>query len=85
MRLTAISNSHLGAKGEIKAPLGGNVFKINVSIGDIVHPGDVVLILEAMKMETEIQSPVSGRVESILVQEGDAVDMDQSLIISHKP
>ena len=69
-----------GNKGEIKAPLGGNVFKINVSIGDIVRPGDVVLILEAMKMETEIQASVSGHVASILVQEGDAVDMDQSLI-----
>ena len=70
-----------GKKSEIKAPLGGNVFKINVVIGDSVQPGDVVLILEAMKMETEIQASVSGKVESILVQEGEAVDIDQPLIL----
>ena len=66
---------------EIKAPLGGNVMKINVSLGDQVKAGEVVVILEAMKMETEIQSAVSGKVERILVQEGDAVDMDQPLFL----
>ena len=67
-------------KNEVKAPLGGNVFKINMSVGDSVQSGDVVLVLEAMKMETEIQAPIGGRVGRILVQEGEAVDMDQTLI-----
>ena len=66
---------------EIKAPLGGSVMKINVSLGDRIQAGDVVVILEAMKMETEIQSAVSGKVERILVQDGDAVDMDQPLVL----
>jgi len=66
---------------EIRAPLGGSVMKINVSLGDQVKAGDVVVILEAMKMETEIQSAASGKVERILVQEGDAVDMDQLLFL----
>ena len=66
---------------EIKAPLSGNVVSINVSLGDQIQAGDVVAILEAMKMETEIQSAVGGRVERILVQDGDAVDMDQPLVL----
>ena len=75
-----ISKTKLNTKNEIKAPLGGNVFKINVSVGDSVQSGDVVLVLEAMKMETEIQAPIGGKVARILVQEGEAVDMDQTLI-----
>ena len=75
-----ISKTKSKTKNEIKAPLGGNVFKINVSVGDSVRSGDVVLVLEAMKMETEIQAPIGGKVARILVQEGEAVDMDQTLI-----
>ena len=55
--------------------------KINVSLGDRIQAGDVLMILEAMKMETEIQSAVGGKVERILVQDGDAVDMDQPLVL----
>ena len=57
------------------------MLKINVSIGDRIQAGEVAVILEAMKMETEIQSAYSGKVERILVQEGDSVEMDQPLIL----
>lgn len=66
---------------EIKAPLAGNVFNVNVNVGDAVASGDVVLVLEAMKMETEIRTAHAGTINRILVQEGDSVDADQSLIV----
>ncbi|MBU2978006.1 sodium-extruding oxaloacetate decarboxylase subunit alpha [Alteromonas sp. C1M14] len=64
----------------INAPLSGNVFRILVSEGDTVASGDVVIILEAMKMETEIRSAVDGVVASIVAKEGDAVTTGQPLI-----
>ncbi len=64
----------------IKAPLSGNVFKVLVSSGQSVAQGDVVIILEAMKMETEIRSAHSGTVASVLVSEGDAVKSGQQLV-----
>ena len=75
------TKTHSSGKEEITAPLAGNVLKVNVAVGDIVQPGETLLVMEAMKMETEIQSAVGGRVESVLIREGDAIDMDQPLII----
>ncbi len=69
------------AETTIEAPLAGNVFKILVRSGDTVKEGDVVVILEAMKMETEIRSAVSGSVTDVLVGEGDAVRSGQPLIV----
>ena len=65
----------------IDAPLAGNVFKILVRNGDSVSEGDVVMILEAMKMETEIRSAYTGTVTDITVSEGDAVTSGQPLIL----
>ena len=65
----------------IDAPLAGNVFKILVRNGDSVSEGDVVMILEAMKMETEIRSAYTGTVTDITVGEGDAVTSGQPLIL----
>ncbi|TQV76985.1 oxaloacetate decarboxylase subunit alpha [Aliikangiella marina] len=64
----------------VDAPLAGNIFKVLVSPGDVVAEGDVVVILEAMKMETEVRSQVAGKVTQILVKEGDAVSLSDSLI-----
>ncbi|MCP4280264.1 MAG: sodium-extruding oxaloacetate decarboxylase subunit alpha [Alteromonas sp.] len=65
----------------IDAPLAGNVFKVLVRNGDSVSEGDVVMILEAMKMETEIRSAFTGTVTDITVGEGDAVTSGQPLIL----
>ena len=65
----------------IDAPLAGNVFKVLVRNGDSVSEGDVVMILEAMKMETEIRSAYTGTVTDITVGEGDAVTSGQPLIL----
>lgn len=76
----AASASQASAAQTIDAPLAGNVFKILVRSGDSVAEGDVVIILEAMKMETEIRSAYTGTVNDILVSDGDAVSSGQSLI-----
>ena len=65
----------------IDAPLAGNVFKVLVRNGDSVSEGDVVMIFEAMKMETEIRSAYTGTVTDITVGEGDAVTSGQPLIL----
>ena len=62
------------------APLAGNIFKVNVSVGDHVQQGDVVVILEAMKMETEIRAPRPGNVTAVNVKEGDSVAVGDALI-----
>ena len=64
----------------VNAPMAGNIFKINVREGQQVASGDVVIILEAMKMETEIRSAHDGEVSEILVKQGDAVSSGQTLI-----
>ncbi|WP_346795623.1 sodium-extruding oxaloacetate decarboxylase subunit alpha [Halomonas sp. Bachu 37] len=64
----------------ITAPLAGNIFKVNVKPGDSVAEGDVVIILEAMKMETEVRASSAGKVAAIKVNEGDSVAVGDTLI-----
>ena len=64
----------------IDAPLAGNIFKVNVRPGDSVAEGDVVIILEAMKMETEVRASSAGTVSKVNVSEGDSVDVGDTLI-----
>lgn len=64
----------------VNAPLAGTVFKVLVSPGERVANGDVVMILEAMKMETEIRAAVEGTVSAVLANEGEAVTSGQALI-----
>ncbi|MCF1693730.1 biotin/lipoyl-containing protein [Corynebacterium argentoratense] len=64
----------------IAAPLAGSVSKVLVAEGDAIEAGQVLLVLEAMKMETEITAPKAGTVGAIHVSEGDAVQGGQSLI-----
>lgn len=76
---TVAPASAAGSVG-IPAPLAGNIFKINVASGQTVNSGDVIMILEAMKMETEVRSPESGTVQSVFVKEGDAVQVGDALL-----
>lgn len=63
---------------EVISPMPGNILKVNMSEGASVQSGDVILILEAMKMENEIVAPCAGTV-SFKVKAGDTVDTDQLL------
>ena len=62
-----------GAGNPVKAPLPGTINAINVKVGDKVNVGDVVIVLEAMKMQNNIEAEYAGTVTSILVNQGDSV------------
>ena len=62
-----------GAGSPVKAPLPGTISSINVKVGDKVNVGDTVVVLEAMKMQNNIEAENSGTVTSILVNQGDSV------------
>ena len=72
-------NTSPGIK-DVKAPIPGLVHSILVKEGDSILKGVPVLILEAMKMESEISSSISGKIKKILVKEGDSVQEGQVLI-----
>ncbi len=64
----------------VNAHITGNVWKIEVKVGDSVDEGTTVAILESMKMEMPVDSEVSGTVTAILVKEGDSVKEGQPLV-----
>ena len=64
----------------IKAPLSGNIFKVCVTPNQIVNEGDVVIIMEAMKMETEVRASIGGAVAELQVKEGDNVTAGQVML-----
>ncbi|GKW52243.1 oxaloacetate decarboxylase [Pseudoalteromonas sp. NCCP-2140] len=64
----------------LNAPLAGNIFKVKVKAGQTVNEGDVVIIMEAMKMETEVRAAHSGTIAEVLVAEGDSVATGDALI-----
>lgn len=71
------------AAGEssVVSPLPGTVLDVKVKAGDAVKFGQVVVVLEAMKMETEVVASADGTVDSVLVKAGDAVDTDATLVV----
>ena len=66
---------------EVKAELVGNLWKIVTEVGQQVEEDDTLMILESMKMEIPITSPVSGTITEILVAEGDVVQEGQTVAI----
>ncbi|MDU5467945.1 MAG: biotin/lipoyl-containing protein [Peptoniphilus harei] len=69
-----------GGAGDVVSPMPGTVLKLNVNSGDTVAAGDVILILEAMKMENEIVAPCAGKV-TLKVTAGETVDTDALLAV----
>tara|TARA_Y100000782_G_C10188316_1_gene268315 strand:- start:8029 stop:9735 length:1707 start_codon:yes stop_codon:yes gene_type:complete len=69
-----------GEGEDVPAPLAGNIWKVEVSPGEAVQEGDVLVILEAMKMETEVRASRAGTVVSVDVNEGDAVQVGDTLL-----
>ncbi|KKD61093.1 oxaloacetate decarboxylase [Grimontia sp. AD028] len=69
-----------GASEAVAAPLAGNIFKVVAKQGHQVQEGDVLLILEAMKMETEVRATRAGVVQDVMVKEGDSVTVGSPLL-----
>jgi len=65
----------------LTAPLPGSIFSLKCKVGDSVAEGDTVLVMESMKMETDIKAPSAGTIQSILVKEGDNVQSGDPLVV----
>ena len=77
----AADGAHAPGDKAIKSPLPGVIVAVKVNVGDAVKAGQVVAVLEAMKMENEIQSEYDGTVASVNVSQGDSV-LEGALIVS---
>ncbi len=65
----------------VTAPMPGTILKVNVTVGQAVKEGDVLCILEAMKMENEIMAPKNGTVRQVLTAKGSSVDTGAALVV----
>ena len=74
-----VQNGTAGAI-KVKAPMPGTIMKVNVNVGDTVKKGDVLCVLEAMKMENDISAPQDGTVASVSIQKGSSVQSEEVII-----
>ena len=79
-RKAAPKKAAAGAGEKIAAPMPGTIVSVNVSDGQSVKKGDVLVVLEAMKMENEIKAPKDGTVTGISVSKGESVDTGATLV-----
>ena len=81
-RLRAAGGAQLGEQREfqLKAPMPGLVISVPVREGQVVEQGDVLVILESMKMQNELRSPRAGRVTRLRAREGETVDQKETLL-----
>ncbi len=81
-RLKAAAGAGVAATGEfhLKAPLPGLIVNVPVEEGQMVAKGDVLVILESMKMQNELRSPKEGRVARVRVRSGDSVEQKETLL-----
>jgi acetyl-CoA carboxylase biotin carboxyl carrier protein len=65
----------------VEAPVTGSVWKVECAVGDVVEEGDLLLILESMKMEIPVEADIDGRVSELLCAAGDSVADGQALLV----
>ena len=70
-----------GAGESVAAPMPGTILKVNVTAGQAVKEGDLLVVLEAMKMENEIFAPKSGTVSQVVVSKGASVNTGDALVV----
>ena len=71
--------------GVVSSSIPGKIISISVSQDDLVSEGDVIMILEAMKMQNEIQAPVSGKITELNCEPGDSIEANSPLMVIEPP
>lgn len=71
----------VGDGTKVPSPMPGTILSVNVTVGQAVKTGDVLMILEAMKMENDIVAPCDGTVKQLLVSKGSTVNTDDVLVV----
>lgn len=66
---------------EVESQITGNVWKIEVAVGDTVEEDDVLLVIESMKMEIPVEAPEGGRVSEIRVEQGQSIEEGDILVV----
>jgi acetyl/propionyl-CoA carboxylase alpha subunit len=75
-------HAHLArADGEVRAPMAGRVLELRVNEGDRIEEGELLAVVESMKMQLEVSAPIGGRVEKVLVAEGEQLDGPELLAV----
>lgn len=80
MNPASVANQPIGGNSSLNAPLPGTVVELFVKPGDVVEAGQVMLVIEAMKMKNSIRSTRSGTIEKVLVNQGQSVAHKQALV-----
>ena len=75
------SAANVNTNNAVKAPLPGTIVEVKVAVGDEVQPGDIVVVLEAMKMANNLEAEKGGKVTAVLVQPGQSVMEDDALVV----
>ena len=75
------TRSSYAKSGTISSPIPGKVVSIHISVGDEVEEGSVLMILEAMKMQNEVQAPISGTIAELNCQTGDNIEANSPLVV----
>ncbi|MDD3712615.1 MAG: biotin/lipoyl-binding protein [Candidatus Izemoplasmatales bacterium] len=76
-----VHDMHADIKSKVLAPMQGKIISLKIEVGSTVKKGDVLMILEAMKLENDILCPVDGYVRKLLVKENDQVEINQLMLI----
>ena len=84
-RRSASGGGRKKRSGIISSTIPGKVVSLHISVGDEVKEGDVLIILEAMKMQNEIQAPLSGKVTEVNCESGDSVEANTPLVVIEPP
>ena len=75
------NSANVNRDNAVKAPLPGTIIEVKVQVGDEVQAGDVVVVLEAMKMANNLEAEKGGKVTAVLVQPGQSVMEDDALVV----
>ncbi len=74
------AETHADETKVCRSPVAGVVLRVNTQPGQQIQPHDLMIVLEAMKMETNVTAPVAGKVKAVTVQPGDGVKVNQVLV-----